>query len=67
MELKLLGPILYEQPEITFKYVISNKHLQFEHGRVNPPNSGCLMNIGNRPQSGPSVCNAAKGRKVVLH
>ena len=35
--------------------------------RVNLPNSGCLLNIGNGPQSGPSVCNAPKGREVAHH
>ena len=46
--------------------------------RVHSLNSGCLLNIGNGPQSGqplyseakgPSVCNAnaAKGRNVAHH
>ena len=29
--------------------------------RVNSPNSGCLLNIGNGPQSGPPLYTKAKG------
>ena len=32
--------------------------------RVNSQNSGCLLDIGDGPQSGPPVCIAAKGRKM---
>ena len=32
--------------------------------RVNSPNSGCLLNIGNGPQSGPPLYCKAKGREV---
>ena len=32
--------------------------------RVNSPNSGCLPNIGNGPQSGPPLYIKAKGRKA---
>ena len=38
-----------------------------KRNRVNSRNFGCLLNTGNGPQSGPSVFNAAKGRKVALH
>ena len=32
--------------------------------RVNSPNSGCLLNIGNGPQSGPPFYIEAKGREA---
>ena len=32
--------------------------------RVNSANSGCLLNIGNGPRSGTTVCNAADGCNV---
>ena len=32
--------------------------------RVNSPNSGCLLNIGNGPQSDPPLYSKAKGRKA---
>ena len=32
--------------------------------RVNSPNTGCLLNIGNGPQSGPPLYSKAEGRKV---
>ena len=35
--------------------------------RVNSPDSGCLLNIGNGPQNGPAVYDAAKGREVAHH
>ena len=31
---------------------------------VNSPNSGCLIDIGNGPQSGPPLYSKAKGREV---
>ena len=35
--------------------------------RVKALNSGSVLNVGNGPQSGPSMFNAAKGRKVAHH
>ena len=32
--------------------------------RVNSPDSACLLDIGNGPQSGPSNFNGTKGRKA---
>ena len=39
----------------------------YRYNRVNLPNIGCLLNIGNGPQSGPSIYNGTKGRKVAHH
>ena len=36
---------------------------KFEN-RLNSLNSGCVINIGNRPQNGPSVYNGANGHTV---
>ena len=74
---------------LTFKFKQSKFIDLLDADWVNSPNSGCLLNIGNGPQSGPhcivrpsaakwpinlwwdqkpqsnpSVCNAANGRKV---
>ena len=42
-------------------YLISQLIIQdfinFSHFRVNGLNCGCVINTGNRPQCGPSVCN----------
>ena len=35
--------------------------------RVNSPNTGCLSNIGNGPQSGPPLYGKAEGRFAALH
>ena len=35
--------------------------------KVNSPNSGCLLNIGNGPQSGPQFYSKAKGREAAHH
>ena len=35
--------------------------------RVKSPNSGCLLNIGNGPQSGPPLYSKAEGRFAALH
>ena len=35
--------------------------------RVNSPNTGCLPNIGNGPQSGPPLYSKAEGRFAALH
>ena len=35
--------------------------------RVKALDSGSVLNIGNGPQGGPSVSNAAKGRKEANH
>ena len=32
--------------------------------RVNSPNSGCLLNIGNGPHSGPPMYSMAKAREA---
>ena len=34
------------------------------YSRVNSPNSGCLVDIGNGPQSGPALFSKAKGREA---
>ena len=35
--------------------------------RVYSPNSGCLLNIGNGPQTDPSIYNGAKDSKAAHH
>ena len=37
------------------------------YGGANSPNSRSLLNIGNGLENGPSVCNAAEGRKGAHH
>ena len=41
-----------------------NKQKFISLNRVFSPNSGCLLNIGNGPQSGPALYSKAKGREA---
>ena len=52
---------MYNVGNVVSFFPFSIFHLLY---RVNSPNSGCLLNIGNRPQSGLPLYNKAKGREA---
>ena len=45
-------------------YTCNRPMLSPKEYRVNSPNTGCLPNIRNGPQSGPPLYSKAKGREV---
>ena len=46
------------------RYSFENIHINLIfNNKINSPNSGCLLNIGTGPESGPRLYSEAKGRK----
>ena len=62
--------IMFNNSHILIKFATKSRlyFIEFHfnrYDRANSPNSGCLLNIGNGPQSGPPLYSKPKGRKAV--